>query len=93
MKRTYYYPPNLNSKAKLWFWTLKDVLVIGISLAVSVLMLAKAKLYLPITLTGLYAFLTMRSEDSCIADYLIRCIKYFIFGQQTYYWKDERNLN
>lgn len=72
---------------------MRDILITGVSLALSVLALAKAGLYLPVTLTAIYAFLTIRSDESCIADYLVRCVRYFLTKQQTYFWKDKNNEN
>ena len=40
MNEIYIYPHNLKSQAKLWFWNLRDVAIIGAALLISVLALA-----------------------------------------------------
>ena len=90
MHETYYYPYNLKSQAKLWLWNLRDVAIIGVSLLISILALTQMKFYIPIALTLLYMFLSIRMEDVCILDY-IRCgVKYFLLSQQYYEWKEEK---
>ena len=60
----YIYPDNLKSKAVLWLWQLRDIGVIGVGLLLSVFALAQLKLLPPIVITALYAFLTIRFEDT-----------------------------
>ena len=62
----YIYPDNLKSKAVLWLWQLRDIGVIGVGLLLSVFALAQLKLLPPIVVTALYAFLTIRFEDTSI---------------------------
>ena len=89
MNETYYYPYNLKSQAKLWLWNLRDVAIIGVALLISILALTQLKFYLPIALTLVYMFLSIRMEDVCILDY-IRCgVKYFLLSQQYFEWKEE----
>ena len=89
MNETYYYPYNLKSQAKLWLWNLRDVVIIGVALLISILALTQLKFYLPIALTLVYMFLSIRMEDVCILDY-IRCgVKYFLLSQQYFEWKEE----
>ena len=88
MNETYYYPYNLKSQAKLWLWNLRDVAIIGVALLISILALTQLKFYLPIALTLVYMFLSIRMEDVCILDY-IRCgVKYFLLSQQYFAWKE-----
>lgn len=89
MNETYYYPYNLKSQAKLWLWNLRDVAIIGVALLISILALTQVKFYLPIALTLVYMFLSIRMEDVCILDH-IRCgVKYFLLSQQYFEWKEE----
>ena len=48
MNETYYYPYNLRSQAKLWLWNLRDIVIIGIALLISILALAQMKFILPL---------------------------------------------
>ena len=47
MNETYIYPHNLKSQAKLWFWNLRDIAIIGVALLISILALTQIKIVLP----------------------------------------------
>ena len=51
MNETYYYPYNLKSQAKLWLWNLRDVVIIGVALLLSILAMTQIKFYIPMALT------------------------------------------
>ena len=53
--RIYIYPDNLNAKATLWLWQLRDLAVIGIGLLIAVLALTQLGLFLPMVLVAAYA--------------------------------------
>ena len=90
MNETYYYPYNLKSQAKLWLWNLRDVVIIGVALLLSILAMTQIKFYIPMALTLVYMFLSVRLEDVCVLDY-IRCgVKYFLLSQQYFEWKERR---
>lgn len=82
----YIYPDNLKSKAVLWLWQLRDIGVIGVGLLLSVFALAQLKLLPPIVVTALYAFLTIRFEDTSILDFIKYACAFFFARQQTYEW-------
>ena len=89
MNETYYYPYDLKSQAKLWLWHLRDVAIIGAALLISILALTQIRSFLPLALTLVYMFLSIRLENVCVLDY-IRCgVKYFLLSQQYYEWKEE----
>ena len=88
MNETYYYPYNLKSQAKLWLWNLRDVVIIGVALLLSILAMTQIKFYIPMALTLVHMFLSIRLEDVCVLDY-IRCgVKYFLLSQQYFEWKE-----
>ena len=88
MNETYYYPYNLKSQAKLWLWNLRDIAIIGVALLISILALTQIQFFLPLALTLVYMFLSIRMDDVCVLDY-IRCgVKYFLLSQQYYEWKE-----
>lgn len=83
----YIYPENLTAKPKLWFWTLQDIAILGIAGLVSILALAQTGFALPLVITFLYGFLSIRMEETSVLDYL-RCAACFLFlKQQTFYWR------
>ena len=59
----YIYPDNLSAKATLWLWELRDIGIIGVGLLLSVLALTQTGIALPLVLTAVFAFLTIRHED------------------------------
>lgn len=83
----YIYPDNLKSKAVLWLWVLRDIGVIGVGALASVLAITQAGFLFPIVVTAVYAFLTIRFEDTSILDFLRYACSFFIFKQQIYEWR------
>ena len=89
MNQQYIYPQNLKSQAKLWMWSLRDIAIIGISLIISILTLSQIKLYLPLAVTLVFVFLTIRLEEQTVLDFICRCYKYFISSQQYIVWQEK----
>lgn len=83
----YIYPDNLKSKAVLWLWQLRDVGVIGVGCLVSVFALARLGFLPPIVITALYAFLTIRFDDTSILDFIRYACGFFFMKQQLYEWR------
>lgn len=86
--RQYIYPQNLKAQAKLWLWKLRDIAILGIALLISIFAVATVKLFLPLALTLVYAFLTIQLDDVSIMDFIKRAVKFFISTQQNYVWKE-----
>ncbi len=72
----------------MWRWELKDLAVAGIGLLLSVLALASWGFLLPLVLTVLYAFLSIRMEDSSILDFLRNAVCFLFLHQQLYEWRE-----
>ena len=89
MKRQYIYPQNMRTQVKLWFWTLKDIIILGVALTVSVICWVKLNFIVPAALTLLYGFLTIRMDEYSILDFIKRAWRYFISTQQYFEWKDK----
>ena len=85
--KQYIYPQNLKSQAQLWLWRLKDLVVLGAALLVSVLALSQLRFFLPLALTMVFAFLTMRFDDTSVLDYIKRAARYFVTTPQFYVWR------
>ena len=81
------YPDNLKAKATLWLWELRDVAVIGLGFLLSVLALASWGTLLPLVLTVLYAFVSIRMEDTSILDFLRYAVCFLLLRQQYYEWR------
>lgn len=82
----YIYPNHLKSKAMLWLWELRDLAIIGVGALLSVFAMAQLNFLPPVVVTSVYAFLSIRMEDTSILDFLRYAARYFILGQQTYAW-------
>ena len=89
MKRQYIYPQNMRTQVKLWFWTLRDIIILGVALTVSVISWAKLNFIVPAALTVLYGFLTIRMDEYSILDFIKRAWRYFVSTQQYFEWKEK----
>lgn len=83
----YIYPDNLKSKATLWLWELRDIGIIGIGCLVSVFALSRIRFLPPVVLTAVYAFLSIRFEDTSILDFIRYAAGFFFGRQQIYEWR------
>ena len=92
LTKQFIYPQNMRASATLWLWSLRDFAVIVIAALFSALVLATTKLLIPAALTAAFAFLSIRSDETTVLDFLKYAIRYFISTQQYYIWrlKDER---
>lgn len=82
----YIYPNHLKAKAMLWLWELRDLAIIGVGALLSVFAMAQLHFLPLVVVTAVYAFLSIRVEDTSILDFLRYAVGYFILGQQTYAW-------
>lgn len=57
-------------------------------LLLSVLALASSGFLLPLVLTVLYSFLSIRMEDASILDFLRNAVCFLLLYQQYYEWKE-----
>ena len=83
----YLYPQNLKATANLWHWSLKDFAIISIAALLSVLIASVSKFILPLALTLGYGFLTIRTDDTTVLDYIKYAVRYFISTQQHFEWR------
>ena len=83
----YLYPDNLRAKPMLWLWDLRDIGILGVALILSVLALTQLGLALPLVGTAVFAFLTIRFEDTSILDFIRYAAGYLILRQQSFEWR------
>lgn len=86
----YIYPDNLRAKATLWLWELRDVAILSVAFLLSVLALAQTGLFPPLVITCLYAFLSIRLEDTSILDFMRYALNFLLIHQQEYEWGQAR---
>lgn len=81
------YPENLKAKPMLWLWELRDIGIIGVGFLLSVLALSQGAGMIPLVITVLFSFLTIRVDGSSILDFLRRAACFLILQQQYYEWR------
>lgn len=86
MNKVYIYPHNMRASATLWLWSLKDFAVIVIAALFSALVLTTTKILIPAVLTAVYAFLSIRSDETTVLDFIKYGVRYFISTQQYFEW-------
>jgi hypothetical protein len=84
--KTYIYPENLRATVKLWFWNVRDFIIVCGGIILSVVVLVNLWNVLPIAATVCYGFLSLRVDDTSIMDYIFNAVKFFVTSQQTFYW-------
>ena len=90
MKRQYLYPQNMRTEAKLWFWSLKDVIILAIALTLSVVSWAKLNFIVPAAMTLVYGFISMRLDETSVLDYIRRAARYLLTTQQCFIWEESK---
>ena len=85
--KIYIYPENLRATVKLWFWNVRDFIIICTGVVLSAFIFAKLFTPVPLALTACYAFLTLRAEDTAILDYMINAVRFFCTTQQEFRWQ------
>lgn len=71
----------------MWLWELRDIGVIGVGLLLSILAITQTGIFIPLVLTALYAFLSIRFDGTSIMDFIRYAGAFLIFKQQTYEWR------
>ena len=84
---SFIYPQNLKAKPNMWLWDLKDFAVLGIGVLIGVVLLIYFRQVLPIGIVAVYAFMTIKLEDTTILDYIRYAVRYFITTQQHFIWR------
>ena len=83
----YLYPQNLKATANLWLWGLRDFVILGVAALLSIVLLVRLQMAVPLALTLCFGFLTIRLEDSTVLDFLMHAVRFFLSTQQYFEWK------
>ena len=81
------YPQNMKAKANMWLWDLKDFAIIGIGALLSAVFLIYLHKVLLLGIVAVYAFMTIRLDETTVMDYIKYAVRYFITTQQYYEWR------
>ena len=79
----------MNMSPVFLFWSLRDIIVIISSVVISILILVTSGTFIPLALSLLNAFLSIRTEEKSINDYLRLAFKYIFMQQKTYIYKNK----
>lgn len=82
MEKHFYYPHNLSEKSTLFMWQIKDIVVLAILLIISVLIAILSSNIYPLLCPMIFAFLTIRVDNSSLFSYIKRIIKFFVSKQE-----------
>lgn len=85
--KTYIYPSNMKSGARLWLWSIRDFLIICLGVILSVVILTQLRTFLPFAITAVFSFLSIRMDETTVMDYIINAFKFFVSVQQVYFWQ------
>ena len=83
----YLYPQNLKATANLWLWGLRDFVILDVTALLSIVLLVRLRMAVPLALTLCFGFLTIRLEESTVLDFLIHAVRFFLSTQQYFEWK------
>lgn len=81
------YPQNMKAKANMWLWSLKDFAIIGIGALLSAVFLIYLHKLLLAGIVAVYAFMTIRLDETTVMDYIRYAFRYFITTQQYFEWR------
>ena len=81
------YPQNMKAKANMWLWSLKDFAIIGIGALLSAVFLIYLHKLLLVGIVAVYAFMTIRLDETTVMDYIRYAFRYFITTQQYFKWR------
>ena len=77
----------MKAKANMWLWSLKDFAIIGIGALLSAVFLIYLHKLLPVGIVAVYAFMTIRLDETTVKDYIRYAFRYFITTQQYFEWR------
>ncbi|MCH5324295.1 MAG: hypothetical protein J1E39_03675 [Eubacterium sp.] len=84
--KTYIYPKNLKAKTTVWFWRVRDLIVIVFGIILSVIILINVQSFVPLVFVTAFALITIDTEGRTVFSYLSAASKQ-IFHQQKFNWK------
>lgn len=83
----YIYPDNLAARATMWLWALRDLAVIGVGFLISIFALVRTGTLAALVVTVVYAFLSIRFDNTSILDFIRYAAAFLITKQQYFEWR------
>ena len=81
----------MNSSPVFLFWSLRDLIVIILSVVVSIVIWITLGTYIPLSFALLNAFLSIRTEEKSISEYLRLAFRFVFIDQKIYIYKEKDN--
>ena len=72
----------------MWLWELKDLTVICVGVLLSIVALVQWGFVPPLVGTVLYAFLSIRIEETNILDFIRYAVCFLVLRQQYFEWRE-----
>jgi hypothetical protein len=83
----YIYPDNLKARPMMWFWSLKNFVILAVLALIAVVCLIHLHKIAPCVVVLVYGFLTISVDETTILDFLKYAVRYFLTTQQEYEWR------
>ena len=89
--RRFFYPKNLKASPLIWHWTAQDMVILGLLVFGAVVLGSLLQNLYPLCVPMVWAVLSIRIDDGTIWEALCYACRYFLTGQQKFYWNGGRN--
>ena len=83
----YIYPDNLKARPMMWFWSLKNFVILAVLALIAVVCLIHLHNIASCVVVLVYGFLTISVDEMTILDFLKYAVRYFLTTQQEYEWR------
>lgn len=83
----FYYPKNLKAGAMIWYWSVKDFVILGVTLFAAIVLAALTSSVYLLCIPMVWAVLSIRLEEGTIREVLQSATCFFLTGQQKFLWK------
>ena len=82
----------MNTSPVFFFWSLKDLCIIIPSVIISIVIWITLGTYVPLAFALLNAFLSIRTEEKSINEYLRLAFRYIFMQQKTYIFEEKEEI-
>lgn len=84
--RQFYYPKNLKASAMIWYWSVRDFVILGILIFAAIVSGVLLRNLYIFCIPMVWAVLSIRLDDKTIWEVLCYAGRFFLTGQQKFYW-------
>lgn len=90
--RQFYYPPNLKASPMIWCWSVKDFVILGVLAFVTIILGTLLRNLYALCIPMVWAVLSVRLDDKTIWMVLCHAGRFFLTGQQKFYWNGSDSM-